>query len=80
MACPKPGPQSPDINPIENLWDKIKRKVYARRKKPKNLRELQRSVKAAWKAISLKDIQALVDSMPRRIQKCIEANGGPTKY
>jgi transposase len=72
--------QSPDLNPIENLWDKIKRKVYARRKKPKNLRELQKSVKAAWKAISLKDIQALVDSMPRRIQKCIEANGGPTKY
>jgi hypothetical protein len=37
----------PDLNPIENLWDGIKGSVYASRKKPKNLRELQKSVKAA---------------------------------
>jgi len=72
--------QSPDLNPIENLWHEVKRAVYNRHKKPKNLTELKRVVKLAWKAIPLKTIQVLVDSMPRRVEACIEAEGGPTKY
>ena len=72
--------QSPDLNPIENLWQDIKRAVYNRPKKPKNLIELERVVKLAWKAIPLKCIQVLVDSMPRRVEACIAAKGAPTKY
>jgi transposase len=72
--------QSPDLNPIENLWYRVKKRVYSRRKKPKNLFELTRAVKAAWKAIPLNHIQALVDSLPRRIEAVIAAKGGPTKY
>ena len=37
-------------------------------------------VKDAWKSISIAMIEELVDSMPRRIQAVIAANGGPTKY
>jgi transposase len=72
--------QSPDLNPIENLWDAVKKRVYSRRKKPKNLFELTRAVKAAWKSIPLKRIQRLVDSLPRRIEAVIAADGGPTRY
>jgi transposase len=72
--------QSPDLNPIENLWSEVKNLVYSRPKKPKNLAEMERAVKAAWKAIPIERIQTLVDSMPRRIQDCIAAQGGPTKY
>jgi transposase len=72
--------QSPDLNIIENLWNDVKTSVYNRSKKPKNLQELERVVKAAWKAIPLEHIHVLVDSMPRRIQACIAAQGGPTKY
>jgi transposase len=72
--------QSPDLNPIENLWQDVKRAVYNRPQKPKNLTELTRMVKSAWKAIPLKSIQVLVESMPRRVEACIAAKGGPTKY
>src|SRR4029434_4275901 len=32
--------QSPDLNPIENLWDELKRRIYTRR--PRNLKDLAR--------------------------------------
>jgi transposase len=72
--------QSPDLNPIENLWNDISAALQKSLEKPKNLEELEKAVKKAWKSIPLNRIQTLVDSMPRRIQACIAAEGGPTKY
>jgi len=72
--------QSPDLNPIENLWAIIKQHIRKQKKPPRNLVELKRCVKAAWRAIPDTTIKNLVDSMPRRIQAVIAAEGGPTKY
>lgn len=80
VQCLPWPPQSPDLNPIENLWSNIKTTVYSRSRKPKNRQHLVRVVKEAWKAISLQYIQGLVDSMPHRVQACIAAQGGSTKY
>jgi predicted RNA-binding protein with PUA-like domain len=43
--------QSPDINPIENLWAIVKQSIRQQKKQPTNLAQLKRRVKAAWKAI-----------------------------
>src|SRR5688500_10161368 len=72
--------QSPDLSPIENRWQDVKRKLYSHAKKPKNLPELERAMKRAWKAIPMDCIQGLVDSMPQRIEACIAAKEGPNKY
>ena len=72
--------QSPDLNPIENIWNEIDRKVCNLRNQPKNLQDLEWKVKTAWRSISLDYIHKLIESMPRRIQTCIEAQGGITKY
>jgi transposase len=72
--------QSPDLNPIENLWMEVKRNVQKQKKKPTNLADLEKHVKRAWRAIPKEMIENLVDSMPRRIQAVIAAKGGPTKY
>ncbi len=72
--------QSPDLNPIENLWADVKKNIRERKKLPSNMAELDRHVKKAWREIPIHTIENLVDSMPRRIQAVIEANGGPTKY
>ena len=43
--------QSPDINPIENLWVHLKKKVGKR--SPTNRNELIRFIKEAWEKIPL---------------------------
>ena len=70
--------QSPDLNPIENLWAEIKRKIH--NEKPTSLPSLERCVKRAWKSVKPEMVKNLIESMPRRIKAVIQANGGPTKY
>ena len=72
--------QSPDLNPIENLWAIVKRDLQKQENPPKNLAELERRVEIAWNTISKTTIRNLINSMPRRVRAVIAANGGPTKY
>lgn len=72
--------QSPDLNPIENLWSELGRKVARRDRAPKNSKELVAILQEEWNAIP-KDVTAkLVESMPRRLEAVIAAHGGHTKY
>ncbi len=68
---------SPDLNPIENLWGIVKKKMrYAR---PNNAEELKAPIRATWALISPEQCHRLIDSMPRRIAAVIQAKA-PTKY
>ncbi len=69
---------SPDLNPIENLWGIVKRKN--RNKRPKNADELKVTVKETWASIPPQQCHKLITSMPRRIEAVITAKGAPTKY
>ncbi len=69
---------SPDLNPIENLWGIVKRKMrYAR---PNNAEELKATIRAIWALITPEQCHRLIDSMPRRPAAVIQAKGAPTKY
>ncbi len=69
---------SPDLNPIENLWGIVKRKMrYAR---PNNTEELKATIRATWALITPDQCHRLIDSMPRHIAAVIQAKGAPTKY
>jgi hypothetical protein len=70
--------QSPDLNPIENLWALLDKSVSGRR--PKTEDELFQILVEAWHNLDTSLLQALVESMPRRCQAVIENNGYPTKY
>lgn len=73
-----PG-NSPDLNPIENLWSRLKKAVAAKR--PSNKRGLIESIIASWyHIITAEHLAALVESMPRRCQAVIDAKGFPTRY
>ncbi len=69
---------SPDLNPIDNLWGIVKRKI--RNKRPKNADELKATVKETWASIPPQQCHKLITSMPRRIEAVIKAKGAPTKY
>lgn len=72
--------RSPDLNPIENLWNYIKVCIRGATSKPTNLTELEDYVLKYWNEIDPEYCKRLVESMPRRIAACIAAKGGPTKY
>lgn len=70
--------QSPDINPIENLWIDVKKAVQEA--KPSNVRQLWEVVKGAWSAITPERCQRLIESMPRRMEAILSNKGHTTKY
>lgn len=70
--------QSPDLNPIENLWTEVKKAVHDAR--PTSKEALWEAVKDSWSKIPKKKCQDLVDSMPRRCAAVIKNKGHATKY
>jgi len=71
--------QSPDLNPIENLWAIIKRNITTQ-PIAKSLQELEKQVLNEWWSIPQETINELIDSMPSRVQAVIDAHGGVTKF
>ena len=70
--------QSPDLNPIENLWDHMERQLV---KTPSSNQEgLWKNLQKLWSSISPETVQNLVSSMPDRVAAVIKAKGGHTKY
>uniref|UniRef100_A0A8R1IS35 DDE_3 domain-containing protein n=2 Tax=Caenorhabditis japonica TaxID=281687 RepID=A0A8R1IS35_CAEJA len=70
--------QSPDLNPIEHMWEELERRLKGVRASNANQKFAQ--LEAAWKSIPMTVAQTLLDSMPRRCQAVIDAKGYPTKY
>lgn len=71
--------QSPDLNPIENLWVHLKKKVAKRQ--PKNRTALKTAILEEWHDIPNNyDLVKLVQSMKKRLQCVIVAKGNHTKY
>ncbi len=62
---------SPDLNPIENLWGIVKRKM--RDTRPNNADELKAAIKETWASIPPQQCHKLITSMPRRIEAVIKA-------
>lgn len=73
-------PNSPDLNPIENLWSILKQRIRSRPHPPTSVDELKQAVQEAWDSITIDEINALVQSMPERVQQVLSAKGGHTSY
>lgn len=71
-------PQSPDMNPIENLWAILDKRVQHR--KPRNREELLECLTDAWNNIPVDMLRTLARSMPNRLRAVIVSEGYPTKY
>ena len=71
MAFP---PQSPDLNPIEHLWEHLKREKAKHTVTSQD--NLWNALKECWNNVDSQILHKLVESMPA----VIKANGGHTKY
>lgn len=70
--------QSPDLNPIENLWAWLD--VKCKDRHLMNHAELFENLNKAWNAFTVEELSRLVDSMPRRCAEVIENKGKWISY
>lgn len=72
-----PG-NSPDLNPIENIWGILKRRV--RPMAHKSATELWNEVQSEWYKLSHNVCKKIVFSMPKRLELVKKSKGHPIKY
>ncbi len=73
-------PQSPDLNPIENLWNFLDSLVRKRQSEIKNKEDLWRILYEEWNNIPEKYIKNLYKSMPKRLNDLAKAKFDCIKY
>ncbi|GFV89333.1 transposable element Tcb1 transposase [Trichonephila clavipes] len=69
---------SPDMNPIEHVWDMLGRQIAARQLPPTCLPEFRRTLLDEWCNIPQDQMDNLILSMPRRCKACIASSGRHT--
>jgi len=67
---------SPDMSPIEHVWDELKIRVYTRPHPPVNVQQLKDAAIKEWNAIPQAFIANLVQSMRHRCVALLNAPGG----
>ena len=72
--------RSPDLNPIEHVWDMLQVTISARPVKPITIKDLRQALLEEWVRIPQDSIRGLISSMRRRCQSVINANGNHTRY
>ena len=73
-------PYSPDLTPIEHMWDELDRRVRKCRNPPATLSQLRNALIDEWNNIPLRTVNALVNSIQRRIRAATAAREGHTRY
>ena len=79
---------SPDLNPIENLWRDFKERFHVHFCDTKSTistskdatEKYAEGLRKVWREQGLELAMKLVELMPRRVQAVLAAKGGPTKY
>ncbi|GFU04445.1 transposable element Tcb2 transposase [Trichonephila clavipes] len=72
--------RSPDLNPIENVWEALGRQVAGRNYPPTNKNTLIRALTEEWDKLPQQLLDNVVQSMVRRVECCITLHGGHIPY
>ena len=80
MKCHQYPPNSPDLNPIENIWTHIKHIISKEYAHITSLKVMRQVVVSIWNDFEHHKWDYLVESMPERIQAVIKAKGGSTQF
>jgi hypothetical protein len=72
--------QSPDLNPVEHLWDELELRLRSRPQRSTSLTAMATALLEEWAAIPLETFRHIVESLPARVRAVIKTKGGPTRY
>ncbi|GFS84009.1 transposable element Tcb2 transposase [Trichonephila clavipes] len=68
--------RSPDLSPVELVWDQLKRQMPLGH----SVHDLELVVQDLWAHLPQDNIRCLINSMPDRVTACVAAGGGLTRY
>ncbi|GFU15784.1 transposable element Tc3 transposase [Trichonephila clavipes] len=68
--------RSPDLSPVEHVWDQLKRQISSCHP----VHDLELDVQDLWAHLPKDNIRCLINSRPDRVVACIAAGVGPTRY
>lgn len=71
---------SPDLNPIEHIWDNLQRRLNNHQPQPRNTGELANVLTLLWEEIPQEEIAAVILSMANRCSAVQRVRGGYTRY
>jgi transposase len=71
---------SPDMNPIEHVWDYIGQRLNHRNPQCQNLAELRTARVEEWQNFPQYKLRRLVHNMKRRVRELFRKRGGLTHY
>ena len=69
---------SPDINPIEQMWDELKRQM--KNEQPKNEKDSKETLLRVWHTIGKDAMKKSVDAIPNRLNEVIRMKAYPTRH
>lgn len=72
--------RSPDLNPIEHMWEEVKRRVRTRNVAPLTIEGLKSALEEEWQGIPQETVKKLIRSMKNRCEAVIRVRGGNTSY
>ena len=72
--------KSPDMNPIENVWGLLKRRISRRIRPEDTLQDLEDALIEEWNDLPQAYLGKCVLSMRRRTEACVRSMGSHTKY
>ena len=71
--------ESPDLNPIENLWHELK-EFLRREIKPKTKDQLVNGILLFWETVTISKCRRYIGHLKKVVPKVIALEGGPTGY
>jgi transposase len=73
-------PQSPDLSPIEWVWNIIKMKMKALKPRPRTTARMQAAILDIWENLEDSTREKTIDTFRKRLQQCVERKGGFTDF
>jgi transposase len=73
-------PQSPDLSPIENIWNVMKMKLKAMRPRPRTKATMRNAMMDIWDELDDTIREKLIMTFRSRCEKCIENKGELVRF